>query len=376
MKRIGFFLWLFSASIQLDLIASQIEVEGDECASKTVEAAKKKPFAASIDIFIDENEKRSLFLSLFNDLSAEFVAQDFCDNFLIEPKQLCKDRTTEIIKEVDYLLYLELVESLKDFLKCYGLEIASRAEPDLAMLPKKGQFIRNVAQQPEVQTICEIGFGGGHNALAFLAANSKVNVVSFDVVPNRGEGVAIAAYAAEFLNSLFPERFFLVAGTPNKTVPSFKSFAPEVKCDLLLVDGLHTYDETLSGMTNFAGMARGQHLLMVDDVNWEGVYKAWSEVTAGGVQELFVVSDSQELFKVEGSLTACARSTLEVSNIEQEENPTEEATDPSPSYLLKVVAGSNWKPGRPALNLEECTGEPIMVQSALAVGVYTFQPQQ
>ena len=72
---------------------------------------------------------------------------------------------------------------------------------------------------------------------------------------------------AEFMSKRFPGRFFVHFGDSTKTVPEFIRSNPDYRCDLLYVDGGHTYDVALADIMNFASVANVENgaVIVFDD---------------------------------------------------------------------------------------------------------------
>ncbi|CAN0034459.1 unnamed protein product, partial [Heterosigma akashiwo] len=140
-------------------------------------------------------------------------------------------------------------------------------------------FQRLVQEYRSMSTVCEIGFNAGHSAMAFLAASSRIRVVSFDLGTNRapkGSGQTYAARAQDFVSSVFPGRSILVVGNASYTVPTFAEFSHPFRCDFILVDGGHSYEQAVDDLQNMKLLAQsGRNVVLIDDLEYEGVYKAW-----------------------------------------------------------------------------------------------------
>merc|ERR1712037_761980 len=97
----------------------------------------------------------------------------------------------------------------------------------------------HVARGPTVRNICEVGFNAGHSAAVFLNANPEAAVYSFDIGPfpyTRGN--------AELMEQLFDDRFEYIQGPSGDTVPEFHRQRPNVRCDVISVDGDHSTEGT------------------------------------------------------------------------------------------------------------------------------------
>ncbi|KAI0224803.1 hypothetical protein LSAT2_024164 [Lamellibrachia satsuma] len=138
-----------------------------------------------------------------------------------------------------------------------------------------------------VNTICEIGFNAGHSALQFLAASEKVTVYSFDIGQHN-----YTRPMANYLGDTFHGRLHLTIGNSLKAVPRFAETHHDVKCDVVIVDGGHTYNVAVDDLRNMGALAnKDHHVLVFDDYPTlfkEGKYmtdlgKAWNTMRADGL---------------------------------------------------------------------------------------------
>lgn len=112
-----------------------------------------------------------------------------------------------------------------------------------------------IASQRWVKTICEVGFNGGHSALLWLAANPRARVIMFDLGAH-----GYVQRGLEWLQKR-PElnatrRLSLVLGSSTETVPRYARDFPLTKCDVISIDGGHTYDLARQDLRNFASLAQ------------------------------------------------------------------------------------------------------------------------
>mmetsp|Transcript_114881 Transcript_114881/g.199023 ORF Transcript_114881/g.199023 Transcript_114881/m.199023 type:complete len:280 (+) Transcript_114881:106-945(+) len=142
------------------------------------------------------------------------------------------------------------------------------------------------ARRAPLKTVCEVGFNAGHGALRFLS-QSNAHVYEFDI------GVhAYSHVAADFLAAKFPGRLTLTWGDSTKTLPQFHAQHPDVKCDLIIVDGGHSLPVATADLLNFVVMASASHILVIDDTycnapSCVGPTSAWQNLIAKGcIQEV------------------------------------------------------------------------------------------
>jgi len=91
------------------------------------------------------------------------------------------------------------------------------------------RLVSNLTNGQERLRICETGFGAGHSAALFLAASTKVEVVTFDKFDRAYQMPAFHSLQSSFGD----DRIKSVAGDTCKTVPGFFSRTEEPRCDFV-----------------------------------------------------------------------------------------------------------------------------------------------
>jgi len=143
-------------------------------------------------------------------------------------------------------------------------------------------FMKLLQQERWIKTIGEIGFNGGHSSYIFLKTRPDTRVLSFDLGMHNYVKVA-----KNYIDKQFPGRHQLVLGDSLETVPEYFRQHPETRCDLLFVDGGHSYTNAYTDLHNFEPFAHPGTLVMMDDlIPWEpwgeGPCQAWGESVAQG----------------------------------------------------------------------------------------------
>ena len=221
-------------------------------------------------------------------------------NFLIPGKQDCVDlgrtqqgkvlKFTELYNKMKPLYDQKLETSIrKDGQKCSSLHGHTADSPKQALLLHT--LINNTRF---VRTICETGFFIGYSSFNWLTGNSNTHVNSFDLRNQCGK------LTASFLQTAFPGRLDVIWGDSKLTIPAFTKKNPNFKCDLIFIDGGHTYPDFKTDILNLRAHANPRHhILVLDDVprtGLEGIAKAWKEeLMAGRVEEDFKCQFSTEL---------------------------------------------------------------------------------
>lgn len=124
----------------------------------------------------------------------------------------------------------------------------------------------HTVQQNGVRTYCEVGFNGGHSAVAVLSSTSNVTVVSFD---NSAYG-RHTRQNAEQVKLWFPNRFIMHDGNSKDTIPEYGrrvGFGDGNYCDVILVDGSHQEPAALRDLHHFSKVASCRAPVFVDDLD-------------------------------------------------------------------------------------------------------------
>ncbi|KAJ3334981.1 hypothetical protein HDU93_006898 [Gonapodya sp. JEL0774] len=144
-------------------------------------------------------------------------------------------------------------------------------------------YYASLAQSDWIDTICETGFNGGHSSVTWLSSNQHAVLYSFDL-PHPDYGPPARAH----VKSAFPGRFQITDGDSTVTLPKYRVEHPDLKCDLIHVDGGHSYDVALADLRNFQPLANPhRHVLLMDDLDCDAFYcvepvKAWKTAVAEG----------------------------------------------------------------------------------------------
>lgn len=120
------------------------------------------------------------------------------------------------------------------------------------------------ASEPNVRSICEIGFNTGVSAALWLTASKTARVNMFDIWSH-----SAAPVAERYLREHVPgadERLVIHKGPSHQTLA--KAAASGLQCDLLSIDGGHKYYEALFDLKGMWRLASSNHTaVFMDDTN-------------------------------------------------------------------------------------------------------------
>ena len=247
---------------------------------------------------------------------------------------------------VDFLLtnYVSLIET---FLHAYLRTQHVQTELVLGHTGfhyEKARSLIHIFADPRVETVCEIGFNAGHSALNALLARTGIQVISFDL----GEyWDAYSKHSYQLLNTSFPNQLDIVLGDSTVTVPQFVRDRPDVKCNVIFVDGGHTKEVAAADIFNMAPLAnRSFHRLVVDDYDWLPVREAFEDA----VKHRFV--------KETGVIESNYCSSYDLANLR----------DATFGLTVPVLSrGENSGPANP---------EVLSAQGGMVIGEYTFHVEK
>lgn len=167
---------------------------------------------------------------------------------------------------------------------------------NIAFHPLQVNYYHRASKRPGVKTICEVGFGPGQSSIIYLASNPGATVFNFDLYPFLGESPELLHIeyverqpmfqpkALEYINAMFPGRFHAIKGNRNVSVPEFAKAHPDIKCDLISIDGSHIPSQPFYDIYHFHALAHEKSILVLDDM--QDLYGDLERAANGGIVEL------------------------------------------------------------------------------------------
>ena len=120
-----------------------------------------------------------------------------------------------------------------------------------------------LARRPGTANYCEVGMNGGHSLAAVLLANGGINAHVFDLFKWK-----YSWPAAQLLNATFGGRITVYPGWSHRTLPNFTATARAkgMTCDLMLIDGGHTFRAARADIEELQAVANPRTLVVTDDI--------------------------------------------------------------------------------------------------------------
>ncbi|MBA3721548.1 MAG: class I SAM-dependent methyltransferase [Parachlamydiaceae bacterium] len=165
------------------------------------------------------------------------------------------------------------IPSLEQYLTIYGFLLfpfESQMNESYATKSQLKQFNERLKQNPEIRTILEVGLNGGHSANNFFQNCPKLQkLISIDINKH-----PYTSAATEYLKGKYKDRFSFIEGDSLLKILEYSS-QPEIeKCDLIFVDGNHSYIHCLNDILISQRLAKPNTLLWINSYDNQEVRKA------------------------------------------------------------------------------------------------------
>ena len=199
-------------------------------------------------------------------------------HFLPNDTDRSQDIFPGVSRDISLLFSEDIVKKYDQFKGTFlKLQRREHVEGNTGKYPEQTLTYRRMVRMPFVRTVCETGFNAGHSTFTWLSENPHVRVYSFDIGTHK-----YSRPMAELLSSMFAGRLTLTWGDSKKTLPRFQQQNPDVRCDLIIVDGGHSFEVAQADVNNFRRMANRKNILVLDDYPTPDYDKQLGPVWEGG----------------------------------------------------------------------------------------------
>ncbi len=171
----------------------------------------------------------------------------------------CQELHPGVSRNFVLLWHDDIQRKHRDFIKAVA-QRQERLEGHSGLALEQVLTYIHLVRAPFVRTVCETGFNAGHSTFTWLASNPAVHVYSFDIGEHH-----YSRPLAQLLSTMFPGRLTMTWGDSLQTLPEFRKSNPDVRCDLIIVDGGHTKAIAQADMDNFRQMANKTNVIVLDD---------------------------------------------------------------------------------------------------------------
>lgn len=121
--------------------------------------------------------------------------------------------------------------------------------------------------------VCETGFNAGESAVLFLELHPYITYYGWDL----GTEYTAVVPSADFLKNIYDDRLNIYLGDSKITLP-VALLENQIRCDIMHIDGEHSYEGALADMRHFHSSAPNNSLLMIDDCDNPYIFQAVKQV--------------------------------------------------------------------------------------------------
>jgi len=136
--------------------------------------------------------------------------------------------------------------------------------------PKLTEFLSKLVTRNKIKTVLEIGFNAGHSADTFLKSNKNIKLTSFDIGTH-----AYVNLGKKYIDTKYPNRHTLVKGDSRVAIPNYSQKNPEMKFDVIFIDGGHFENVPEMDLKNCRSLAHKNTIVILNDVKNKNV-KPWN----------------------------------------------------------------------------------------------------
>lgn len=153
------------------------------------------------------------------------------------------------------------------------------AFPDVAIAPRFAGKRMNLRAACAGRGRClEIGVNAGHSALLMLYHNPQLHYVGVDICHHH-----YTQKAMDFLQQAFPGRVEFFIGDSLRVLPEIRVQRPDLRFDVVHIDGLHTLDHCKVDTFNALALSHSFAWIIIDDTDLNHIRQFYDELVANKI---------------------------------------------------------------------------------------------
>jgi hypothetical protein len=161
---------------------------------------------------------------------------------------------------------------------------------------KQLEFYMRAGNTQWVDTVCETGFNGGHSSLALLFGSTKSKLISFDLFNKPFQGQVLLSFQDTFGRDRVDMNNF-VGGDSTVSLPKYIELrSSSVKCNIISIDGGHSFDVAYSDLINLRKIASCDHILLMDDI-FQKYADVWNVHHVDGAKYAWIKAIKEKLIE-------------------------------------------------------------------------------
>lgn len=122
-------------------------------------------------------------------------------------------------------------------------------------------ILESIKSQRPIKYVLEIGFNAGHSALFFLQNLEDLKLfISCDIGFH-----TYTESVAKQLEKQYPDIFCFLKGDSEFMLQAFRKTHPEIKFDLIFIDGAHDYKHAFLDILYCKSLSHDQTIVLIDD---------------------------------------------------------------------------------------------------------------
>lgn len=129
----------------------------------------------------------------------------------------------------------------------------------------RSQFAQAYRDGLKIETVCEVGVLACVSSFMFFQLAPHITWYGFDMIVDLPDATHAGVKLLKRL-AQSPDKVTFTEGDSRKTIPDFIQKNPNVKCDVVFLDGGKSYELRMSDLMNFRNISHEKTLVFMDEV--------------------------------------------------------------------------------------------------------------